>query len=152
VVKVRKFLSKWLLGIIIVMLLTGCSDFDIRDYILFIGDRYSGERPIDYPPARWISDTPNIWFDVVPYFKDENKEWSDLEGILETSEQSIKIIVWFPSTDVVVIREQVDKDNRWLRGTCKFSPEKLIITIEKEEDTLLNGQYDTITFIRVPAD
>ena len=112
----RKFLSKWLLGIVIIMLLTGCSDFDIRDYILFIGDRYSGERPFDYPPARWISDTPNIWFDVVPYFKDENKEWSDLEGILETSEQSIKIIVWFPNTDIVVIREQVDKDNRWLRG------------------------------------
>jgi hypothetical protein len=150
--KVKKFLSRWLLGVVIIMLLTGCSDFDIRDYILFIGDRYSGERPFDYPPARWISDTPNIWFDVVPYFKDENKEWSDLEGILETSEHSIKIIVWFPNTDIVVIREQVDKDNRWLRGTCKFSPDKLIITIEKEKDTLLNGQYDTITFIRVPED
>lgn len=113
---------------------------------------HQGERPFDYPPARWVSETPDLWFDVYSFDEYANRI-IELDGQLVLSEQSIDVIVWFNYTDVVTIRKK-DSDNNLasLKGTCKFDPEKLIVTVDKETDTLLNGQYDTITFIRKPTE
>ncbi|MDD3383013.1 MAG: hypothetical protein PHT83_05920 [Bacilli bacterium] len=112
-------------------------------------DRYSGKRPIDYPLTKWESELPNITF-IVPSIDELNNNELELSGSINLVGETKEITVWFPNTNLVVIKE-ISEDlylNSWLEGSCNFSPENLIVTISKDNDTLFNGQYETITFVR----
>lgn len=130
----------------IIISFSGCIS---SEWIPYFGCRpYQGERPEDYPPARWASEMPDLWFDVKSPYEDATKV-VEMEGQLVVGEQSVEVIVSFGYTDEIIIRQKEDKgDPCVLTGTCEFSPEKLIVTVEKETDSLLNGQYETITFVR----
>lgn len=108
---------------------------------------YQGKRPFDYPPARWISETPNLWFDVESTYEDATKI-TEMYGQLISKDQAIDIIVTFGYTNEIIIRQKDDSTNNNLTGHCQFSPEKLIVIVETENDSLLDGQYDSIIFIR----
>ena len=41
-----------------------------------------------------------------------------------------------------------EMNNGIITGECDFSPETLVIHVDREEDTLLNGKYETLTFHR----
>lgn len=113
---------------------------------------HQGERPFDYPPARWISENPNIWFDVVSHDGNPSRR-SEPKGKVELTGRSVEIIVGFDITNRIFVRENINASNpQGFNGTCKFNPEKLIVTVNKEKDTLFHGEYDTITFIRIPRD
>ncbi len=109
---------------------------------------YQGERPCDYPSARWISEIPDFWFDVESPYEDATKV-VEMYGQLVVDEQNIEVVISFDATDGIHIRQKEDRDvTRVLTGHCEFSPEKVIVTVDKETDSLLNGQYETITFVR----
>lgn len=109
---------------------------------------YQGERPEDYPPAKWISETPDLWFDVESPYEDATKA-VEMEGQLMMEGQCVEVIVCFGYRDDIYIRRKEEKDEPCaLKGHCEFSPEKVIVTVEKETDSLLNGQYETIIFVR----
>jgi len=132
-----KNIFKFTVALFAIVLCTGCIP-------------YQGERPFDYPPARWISQTPDLWFDVgdKSVYQDATKELL-LEGQLTTENQRMDVLVSFGAVDEIYIKRKIDGAKPcWFKGHCKFSPEKLVVTVEKDSDSLLNGQYDTITFIR----
>jgi len=114
----------------------------------------SGERPYYFPNTKWSSMSPDIWFDI------EDGKRDDTYGYIYTGEIAIgdrieKIIVNFHHyTENVSFDEASSYDDdgdeiiTFFKGKCKFHPEKLVVKIDKKTDTIFNGQYDTITFIR----
>lgn len=107
-------------------------------------DFYSGKRPYDYGEATWVCESPNAWFIVNSVEEDENFIYP--KGEITIGNKTIKFTLSFGHGKGASFVDE--NDDVILLGTCKFSPEKLIITVDKKTDTLFNGKYDTITFIR----
>jgi hypothetical protein len=103
-------------------------------------DMHSGKRPYNYPPAKWVSEKPEMWFGGV-YWK------YGFDGCLILDGQNIEIEVFFNKGDGVAFGE---KGKLGTRGRCKFRPDKLVVEIDKERDIYFKGEYKTITFIRMP--
>lgn len=136
--------------VLICLLLSSCNGFDFRDYIPGMWDPHQGERPTDYAPSKWTSETPNIWFKVLTSADDNSQE--SLNGGIVLDDKTIKITVSFDGGKSVFIYNADSEGGLLLKGTCRFNPEKLIVTVDKETDAILNGQYDTITFVRKPTE
>ena len=123
---------KKLLIIISMVLLLSCCGVDF----------HSGKRPYDYPSTKWVSEDPEIWFGGR---YDHNHGF---DGLLLVDGQSIEINVFFNKGSGVSFTKRYE-DELGTRGLCKFSPDKLIVKIDKERDTYFNGRYKTITFFRI---
>lgn len=141
----KKILSG-IMTVVIIFVLSGCEDV-LRWIPNFGYHPYGGERPNDYPPAKWISETPDLWFEI-PLFDDSSGRPERYEGQLTIDGQGEVIYVAFGYIDQIYIVKENDDEPYTLEGHCKFSPEKLVVTVDKEKDTLLHGQYDTLTFVR----
>ena len=119
-------------------------------FIFFSGcDMHSGKRPYDYPPAKWVSEKPEMWFNIG---KSDNSAYTPREkiyGFLVLDGQTIEIEVFFDKGDGVYFNEINDFDT-FTKGRCTFRSEKLVVKIDKERDNFLKGLCETITFIRVP--
>jgi|TergutMp193P3_1026864.scaffolds.fasta_scaffold142744_2 hypothetical protein len=116
--------------------------------LLFGCDMHSGERPYDYPPAIWVSEKPKMWFEIGEFEK--NAQRNRVYGNLIVDGQSIEIEVFFDYGSGVYFTYPANQDatdRLTTGGDCKFSPDKLIVKI-RERDSLFNGKYKTITFIR----
>ena len=111
-------------------------------------DFYSGKRPYDYGKATWVCESPAAWFVVNSSEDDENFIYP--KGEIAIGNKTIKFTLSFGYGKEASFMDE--NDDVILLGTCKFSSEKLIITVDKETDTILNGRYDTITFIRKTGD
>lgn len=107
-------------------------------------DFYAGKRPYDYGKATWVCESPDAWF--VVNTQEDDKDYIYPQGEIAIGNKIIKFTISFGHGEVASFTDE--DDNVILQGTCKFSPEKLIITVDKESDKLFNGQYDTITFVR----
>ncbi len=71
-----------------------------------------------------------------------------MNGQLTLPERTIPLIVSFDYTDKIYFA--TEKNTGGLDGSCKFNPDKLIVTVDKESDTLLSGKYETLVFVRMP--
>ena len=107
-------------------------------------DFYSGKRPYDYGEATWVCESPDAWFVVNTSEVDENFIYP--KGEIAIGDKTIKFTLSFGYGKVASFTNE--NDDLILLGTCKFSSEKLIITVDKETDKIFNGRYDTITFIK----
>jgi len=118
-------------------------------FILFSNcDVHSGKRPLDYPPAKWVSEEPEMWFEIG---KSDNSAYSPREniyGFLVLDGHNIEIEVFFDGGNGIYFNATSDFD-KFTKGHCKFRSDKLIVKIDKERDGFLNGLYKTITFIRI---
>ncbi len=126
-----------IISYLLVTLITFCG-------CVFATDFYGGKRPFDYGEAIWVSESPDAWFIVNSYEEDER--YYRPKGEIVVGNETIKFALSFDRA--VTVRFTDEKGNYMLVGTCKFGPDKLVITVDKEKDTLFNGQYDTITFVR----
>ena len=113
---------------------------------------YNGERPIDYRYTRWISETPYVWFDVtdVNLMSELGKDY-DAEGVwVKENGETVAIAVLFDYVDGVAIRT-LNGDGRVFFGKCVFGEECMTVTPNtRREDTLFEGKYETITFVKTP--
>jgi hypothetical protein len=103
-------------------------------------DMHSGKRPRDYPPAKWVSEEPEMWCEGV-------YKIYGFDGCLILDGQIIEINVFFDYGSGVYFSETGGTDT-FTRGRCTFRPDKLVVKIDKERDNLRNGICETITFIR----
>ncbi|MBR2353481.1 MAG: hypothetical protein IKA76_03145 [Clostridia bacterium] len=110
-------------------------------------DFYCGKRPYDYGEAMWVCESPDAWFIVGP---EDDERLIFPEGEITVGDKAIKFTLSFGYG--VTAHFTDENDNVILRGTCKYSPEKLIITVDKESDMLFDGRYDTITFVKKALD
>ena len=126
------------IGCILLMLITFCG------CVVITTDFYSGKRPYDYGKAIWVCESPDAWFIVNTPEDDEYFFYP--KGEFAIGNKTVKFTLSFGYSNVASFEDE--NDDMILLGTCKYSSEKLIITVDKEKDTLFNGQYDTIIFIR----
>jgi len=104
-----------------------------------------GQRPTDYGPAIWISEDPDIWFEVLEY--DQNRNYQTI-GQLTLNGNVYNFIAYFNYASGVRFTDAEDRSNEYFIGSCKFGPEKLIIKVNPKYDRIFNGQVKEITFIR----
>ena len=109
-------------------------------------DVYTGKRPYDYGEATWVSESPDAWF-IVASQEDEDVIYP--KGAFTIGSETIRFTLSFGHGIVAEFTDE--NDDEILLGTCEFSPEKLIITVDKKTDTLFDGGYDTITFVRTAS-
>jgi hypothetical protein len=121
-------------------------------FVLLSGcDMFSGERPYNYPPAKWVSEKPKIWFEIGEPNNDPSTPIETIYGFLVLGGRHIEIEVFFNKGNGVSFYKKGNfNDGPYTRGTCKFSSDKLVVNIDKERDNYFNGLCETITFIRVP--
>ncbi len=113
-----------------------------------------GDNPSAYPPARWEAQTPAIWFDIVPH-EDYTANGGYYKGQAMTENGEIPIEVKFgafayATEDQIEIwaRDPISKALCFLEGSCKFYPDRVVVSVDRETDTLFGGTYETIIFYR----
>ena len=119
-------------------------------------DPYSDTRPFDYGDAKWICKNPEAWFLVDL----TQEEYYYPKGEIIFNNQSIQVKFRFiHQTNQVFIdllncgdSSSITGYDSLLDGKCTFSPEKLVIKVDKTTDTMFNGKYDEIVFKRESAE
>ena len=136
-------------------LLTGCVDL------------FSGRRPINYPNTRWVSQDPDMFFIV-----GEGKkvtDWSEailaevIYAQITIDGEVNEVFLGFDETgagmfvyDLSVydpetgwfIEGGLNLDAKLFSGLCKFSPNRLIVTITRNDKGFLDDSITEIIFIR----
>jgi hypothetical protein len=130
------------------LLLSGCYGSDFRNYIPGAWDPHSGERPKDYAPSKWVSENPNIWFEVPAFEEGNSNTQTSLNGEIMLEDKTIKITVCFDGGRSVFIYNADSEGGLLLTGLCTFDPEKLIVEIDKKDDVIFGGKYEEITFVK----
>lgn len=110
-------------------------------------DINTGKRPYDYPPARWVCEEPNVWFEV-----DEGKY---CYGEITVDGKTTEIAVCFLNGNEVQIMPLdavenanviVDKRKLW-QGYAKFSKTEMTL-YEASYNELFPEDNLEITFVR----
>ena len=145
----RRMLKIGSFVLLIIILLTSCNNFHIENWILGERDFYAGRRPTDFPLSKWISDSPNIWFEV-PEIEENAPPPDPLYGKAEFAGETIDIQFFF-DRGITMRGYKVDSNDQFVllfEGSCYFEKEKVTVTIDKETDILFEGKYDEIIFVK----
>ncbi len=110
-----------------------------KDFFIGNWDPYGDIKPSSFVPSKWISENPNIWFEVL----------SDDEIVGQTIYQgkNIDISVNFNRGRSMMIYSNEIEGGPDFMGFCKFGEEELKVRIQdKDEDKIFQGKYDEIIF------
>lgn len=155
VISVKKYAAFCIIAVVEVCLLLLGWKLDIIKYLPGMTDPYYGERPYDYGNAKWVCDSYNVWFEIDVSNEDIRRQKGEIEidGVVYPC-----IILFAMQTDIVdiyidypleaLLFNAAEMNNGIIAGECDFSPETLVIHVDREKDTLLNGKYETLTFHR----
>ena len=119
-------------------------------------DPYYGKRPYDYGASTWVCENPSARFVVNP----EDEDYDTPQGEIQLNDDDIPFkLIFVTQTDqvfFVISKRGVSYDEGYndggFEGDCVFSPEKFVIKVDKDTDTLFNGQYDELVFLRISSD
>lgn len=109
---------------------------------------YQGERPTDFGLSEWVSSDPYMWFKVSEITNDPTASEIIPKGQIVLQSKTIEFNVHFDGGSSAWFYTPNEEGTLLFIGACKFSPEKLIVKIDKSTDTIFNGKKDEITFVR----
>ena len=132
----KKYIICFMILMFVIILISGCTNF------------YNGKRPVDYGHAKWIAASPDIWFVVTD--RDVNHEYLEPKGEMTVGNEVLSFTIGFNTANGGCFK--IDDDHMLFAGACEFSPEKLIVKIDKDTDKVFNGEVDEIVFIRTAID
>ena len=121
---------------------------------------YAEDMPSEQLGTRWVSEEPNIWFEVPT-----ESDGKELYGIVSTENGELEIAVDFGTfVDEIYIMEIERKESDEtqsgeaqmettlglciLSGACEYSDNECIVKVYKDFDNLFNGEYETIVFTK----
>ena len=113
-------------------------------------DINAGKRPTDQGYGRWVSENPNIYFEV-------SEKFLELTGFRTYGQMVIdgvttEIVVYFDYGTGMYVDELLSDGDRELLfgGTCNFSPDKLVLSINNKIKGSLefDKSIKKITFIK----
>lgn len=151
----QKEIKKYLItgiAVVCMLLFTSCQDLP------------NGERPFDYGPAKWVSESGDLWFEVTQetVFKG-GTDYPVLDGEIKVGDEIFECKVEFNGAYTVSFWEENDwelvkKSDKLKRksskelvvGTCRFGKKKLVVKVREEMGQYFNGEK--ITFIRYPVE
>lgn len=118
-----------------------------------MGDPYADKRPYDYGDAKWVCESPNIYFVVDTSHEDY---YNESVGEIEIDGNMYPCTFGFiHQTNQVWVNIFADNllslDSRIgeLHGDCDFSEDSLTIHIDTKLSTVWNGKYESITLDRL---
>lgn len=124
-----------LISLILCLFLSGCWNL------------YAGQRPDELGPAIWRSEDPNIWFEV--FDEDPVTGYVPPEGQLVYEGKTYEFLVMFDNSKGIVLQSKNNSNIRSIfKGNCKFSPEKMIVTIIPISDRVFEGKVKEVIFIK----
>ena len=127
--------------LLIVVLESGCS-------------LYVGEKPYNYGDSIWICEEPKITYTVkMKYDEDEKMDVPESNAVTYIDGNEVFLDFGFIGNTIRIYQlESIESKEytgeTFLNGTCKFSETKFTIKVDTESDTLFNGKYDKLVFIR----
>lgn len=107
-------------------------------------DLYVDRQPYNYENSIWMCDEPKI-----TYFVDEA---SDSYAVANIDGQEVTLSFCFRSSMIDIYKRDengLDSSEEYAVGECKYSSKKFTVNIDKKNDTLFAGQYETLIFNRV---
>lgn len=135
--KIKKYQIAITLSLCMAYLLTACQC------------KPNGVRPFDYPPAKWVSESGELWFTYTGNEKEKNSSgWPFLEGGYKKGEESFQCCVEFTQYYGISIYNAENKE-RVLSGICKFGKEELVVKVRQGKKY---KEKEKITFIRYPLE
>lgn len=105
----------------------------------------AGMRPTDQDPALWVSESPDIWFEVFEY--DDQQEYQAVGYAINNGVET-KFYVFFGYSSVVHFYDYENDEIDLMVGRCTFYKDKLIVKVVEGKDTLFHNAFNTLTFIR----
>ena len=153
----QKEIKKYLIAgiaVVCMLLLTSCQDLP------------NGERPFDYGPAKWVSESGDLWFEVTQetVFKG-GTDYPVLDGEIKVGDEIFECKAGFDMTYYIRFWEKSDWEKlqksgglkgekvdslALLAGVCRFGKKKLVVHVLDEVGQYFNGEK--ITFIRYPVE
>lgn len=111
-------------------------------------DPYSGQRPYEQGDGTWVCNEVPIWFycceDVAQYPGD-----ADAYGEVILNGEVLQIELLFVHQTNILFVNCLDNPEFEFDGECEFSPTQMVVIIDKNTDTMFNGQYDKIIFNKI---
>ena len=104
----------------------------------------------NFPETKWVSEDPDIWF-IIESGQEDEVYGEICPGEIKINGEAKKITVSFRGFSTAVHFYELDSDGNaidYLRGTCKFYSDKLVVKVTKKSDELYGGKYKTITFVK----
>jgi len=118
-------------------------------------DVYEGKRPIDYPNTRWVSESPDMYFEV-------GDSWVDTYSQIVINDEVIELIINFdpgalvffddpsgfdPNTGLIMPGVN-SKENNFFSGLCRFRPDRMVVYSIRNDKGFLDDSIKEIVFIR----
>ena len=122
-------------------------------------DPHTGRRPINYPNTRWVSENPDMFFEVGEDIVGRQAVYAqitingEIVEIMCSFEVSGALVYFsdpsgFDSETGFPLEGINSNDVELFRGLCKFGSKKLVVTIDKNEKGFLDDSITEIVFIR----
>lgn len=115
---------------------------------------FIGKRPPDYGDGVWICEEPKITYTVkMKYDEEEKMDVPESDAVTYIDGNEVFLDFGFIGNTIRIyqlesIESKEYKDETFLNGNCKFSETKFTIKVDTESDTLFNGKYDELVFVR----
>jgi len=113
-------------------------------------DFYTGKRPIDYPNTRWVSQNPDIYFEV-------GKSGEITHAQITINGNIIELLCFFYIAEPIIafhvistsnLTEDLNSDTSLFTGKCNFNKDKLVVKIYNNSKGFLDDSIKEIIFLR----
>lgn len=112
-------------------------------------DPYGDVRPIDFLDTKWVSESPDMYFDICQHNYGSYIGINAL-GELNYNNQTYRFEVEFDEVNGVYFLGKDYPYEILFVGTADFSPEKMIVYINTEEKSIFGEDITEITFVKEP--
>lgn len=110
---------------------------------------HSGMRPTDYEPAKWISTTHDIWFEVYKASRN-NPDYKKAKGEISVGDTKFPIVVNFGSEENISFeyynRNSEERYIELVIGQGIYTPDTMIMRVSGKEGVFFRGE--TIEFVK----
>ena len=112
-----------------------------KDFILGHWDPYEDVRPSSSVSSKWVSEDPNIWFQVLSEEK--------IVGQTIYNGKYIDISVNFGRGKHIRIFSDEIGGGPDFCGLCKYGTEELKVKVYEDQDNIFGGKYNEIVFKKI---
>ena len=133
-------------------------------------DFYMGKRPENYPNTRWVSENPDMYFEIGENINAERPNAAVIGAfvysqiVIDGEIIELRIAfgtgsdffaynpAGFDTVTGYALKGHLTNDYFLFGGLCKFSPNRLVVTIDRNDKGFLDESITEIIFIREDID
>lgn len=140
--KLTRILIAFLIIILLILIVALIDPNYVAPYIPGNHIPLKAYRPTHCPGTQWISEDPDISFEV----PDEYGTYWELDAVLNMNGEKREVCLVFNPGVYVNVYDKTENGGKIFDGRCRFYSDKMVIEID--EDVIFDGQYKTVTFYK----